>query len=165
MDHDHAPALTFLLFGAPLVVLAIALVDIAASRGSHVARATMLRIETSSVSTQAVALCLLIAGLIHLGLVPGHADERLLAASFVVAGIAFIGVGAAVFTSLPWRTPAAIVLISVLAAYALTRAVGYEAIDALGVAACAVELLALALLWLPARSSRARSRAYASPSR
>ena len=165
MDHDHAPALTFLLFGAPLVVTAIAAVELAARCGWPPARATMLRIEHSTARTQAAALCLLIAGIIHIGLVPGHAGEPLLAASFLGAGIAFVVLAAAAFTSVPWRVPAALVIGSVLAAYALTRAVGYEGVDALGVASCAVELLALGLLLLRPRNLQARWRAYASPYR
>ena len=165
MDHEHAPALTFLLFGAPVVVIAIAFVDLAARRGSASARGAMLRLEQAGAGTQAAALCLLLAGLIHLGLVPGHADEPLLAVSFVAAGVALPALAVAAFTRLPWRLPVTLVLVAVLVAYAVTRAVGYEGVDALGIASCVVELVALGLLWVRPRSSQARSRAYASPSR
>ncbi len=165
MDHDHVPALALLLFAAPIVVLAVALLEVAARGGSTAARIAMRRVEQATGRTQAAALCLLMAGLIHLGLVPGHADEPLLAASFLAAGVALPLLASAAFTTLPWRIPAATVLVGVLAAYAATRAVGYEDVDALGIASCAVELLALALVLRAPRSSQGRSRAYASPSR
>src|SRR5690242_6543497 len=118
MDHDHAPALTFLLFGAPMVVIVIALLELAARSGSSAARTAMQRLDHATGRTQATAICLLMAGLIHLGLVPGHADDPLLASSFLAAGVALPALAAAAFTTAPWRIPAAAVLVGVLVAYA-----------------------------------------------
>ncbi len=156
MDHDHLPALTFLLFSAPIVVVGIALVELAARSGSSIARTAIQRAGQASGRTQAVAVCLLMAGLIHLGLVPGHANEPLLAAAFLAAGVALVVLAGAAFTTVRWRIPAATVLGGVLVAYAVTRAMGYEGVDALGIASSAIELLALALVVRAPRSWRAR---------
>lgn len=132
MDHDHLPALTMLMFAAPIAVLAIAVV-----RPSG---------ERTASRDHIVALGLFVAGVIHVGLVPGHADEPWLAASLGLAGAAMLILAIASLNTSWWRVPAAVCLGSVLAAYVATRVAGLEDIDALGVATCAIELLCLALL-------------------
>ena len=132
MDHDHLPALTALMFAAPFAVLALALL-----RPS---------LDRRTLADQVVALGLFIAGVIHLGLIPGHADEPWLAASFAVAGAAMVTLAFAALTTSWWRMPAAACLVSVPAAYVATRLAGLEGIDVLGLATCGIEVLALTLL-------------------
>lgn len=136
MDHDHLPALTFLMFAAPLAVLALAIMRPSGKHGSR---------------DEIVGLGLFIAGVIHVGLVPGHVDEPLLAASLGLAGGAMLILAVATVTTSWWRTPSALCLGFVLAAYVATRITGFEGLDALGVATCAIEVLSLALLLLPRR--------------
>ncbi len=137
MDHDHLPALTLLMFAAPVAVLALAIM-----RRSG---------KPAGSRDEIVALGLFIAGVIHVGLVPGHVDEPLLAASLGLAGGAMLILAVATVTTSWWRRPSALCLGSVLAAYVATRITGFEGLDALGVATCAIEALALALLLLPRR--------------
>ena len=137
MDHDHLPALTMLMFAAPVAVLALAVIRPSGPRAGS--------------RDDVVALGLFIAGVIHVGLVPGHVDEPLLATSLALAGAAMLILAVATVTSSRWRTPSAVCLASVLAAYVGTRIAGFEGVDALGVATCAIEALSLALLVLPRR--------------
>ena len=137
MDHDHLPALTMLMFAAPVAVLGLAIMRPSGTRAGS--------------RDEIVALGLFIAGVIHVGLVPGHADEPLLAAGLGLAGGAMLILAVATVTTSRWRTPSAICLGCVLVAYVATRITGFEGLDALGVATCAIEVLSLALLLLPRR--------------
>lgn len=154
MDHDHLPALIALLYLAPLTVLLLALVKIAAARGWAPAVIASRRLETRPVSTGLASLVLLLAGTIHLSLVPGHLEQPVLAASFAAAGIASGFLALALLMSERWRAPAALLLLAVLAAYGWTRIAGFEAVDSLGIATCAMELLGLAALAYPAGTFR-----------
>lgn len=148
LDHDHLPALATLLYGAPLCLLALTAVDAAAGRGWPPAVAAVRRAALAPGRARAAALLLLLAGFIHLGLVPGHSSEPLFALSFVAASLALLGAAASAWLTAPWWRAAAILVAgSVLGAYALTRAAGIEGIDALGVATGLLEagVLALAL--------------------
>lgn len=146
MDHDHLPALSALLFAAPLAVLALAGVRLAAARGSSPARLAIERAAATPPAGKLVALALMAAGAIHLGLVFGHLEEPFLATSFAGAGIAMVGVAAAALMRMPhWRGLVAAPLVGVLAAYAASRIAGLEGVDLLGVATAGLELVALGL--------------------
>ena len=146
MDHDHLPALSALLFSAPLAVLALAGTRLAADRGSSPARLAIERAAATSPAAKLFALAMLAAGAIHLGLVPGHLEEPVLATSFAGAGIAMVGLAAAALLRMPhWRPLAAAALVGVLAAYSASRLAGLEGVDVLGVATAGLELVALGL--------------------
>lgn len=150
MDHDHLPALSALLFSAPLVVLALAGVQVAAGRGSARARLALDRAAATPVAGKLVALAVGAAGAIHLGLPFGHLEEPVLAASFAAAGVAMAGLAVSALLRLPhWRPLAAATLAGVLAAYSASRLAGLEGVDALGVATAALELVALGLVVSP----------------
>ena len=147
MDHDHLPALAALLFSAPLAVLALAGAQLAAVRGSSAARLAVERAAATSPAGKLLALVVMAAAVIHLGLVFGHLEEPVLAASFAGAGIAMVGLAGAALLRVPqWRPMAAAALAGVLAAYSVSRLAGPEGIDVLGVAAAGLELVALALV-------------------
>ena len=147
MDHDHLPALSALLFAAPVAVLALAGLWLAAARGSSTARTALERAAATPPTGKFAALLLMFAGTIHIGLVPGHLGEPVLAAAFAAAGAGMLGLAAiALLRVSHWRPPAAAALLGVLVAYAVTRIAGPEQVDVLGVATVAVEIAALALI-------------------
>lgn len=156
MDHDHLPALTALLYLAPLVVLVVAATQLLAARGWEPARAVLRRSARAGGAELSSAGLLMIAAGIHAGLVPGHLDEPVLAVAFVAAAVALTGAAAAAVLVLPgWRPLSAALLVAVLASYAATRLAGLEGVDALGVATSILELACLALvIGRPARRDR-----------
>lgn len=146
MDHDHLPALAVLLYAAPLMLLALGAVDLAAGRGWAPAIAAVRRAAAAPSAARGAAVVLLLAGWIHLGLVPGHRQEPLFALAFVAAGIGQLAVAAsALLAARWWRPAAAAVAAGALAAYLVTRLAGIEGVDALGVATGLLEAGALAL--------------------
>lgn len=156
MNHDHLGALSALLFAAPLAVLVLAAVEVAATRGIGVARRAAARAASGSGTARLCALLVLVSAAIHAGLVPGHLDEPQLAVSFVAAAIALSVLALAAYLELPlWQPMTASVLVAVLVAYAGTRIAGGEAVDVLGLAAAGIELFTLLLI---ARSARPRER-------
>ena len=155
MDHDHLPALSALLFSAPVAMIALAGLSLAAARGSFTARVALERASATPSTTKLAALLLMFAGAIHLGLVPGHLDEHGLAAAFAIAGAGLLVLAAAALLRLSrWRPLAAASLLGVLVAYAATRIAGPEQVDALGIATASVELVALALVVSPSAIDR-----------
>ena len=146
MDHDHVPALTALLYLGPLTMLLLVLMQAAAARGWVPAVAALRRLESPPVTTGLASLLLLVAGAIHIGLVPGHLEQPVLAVTFAVAGLACGFLAVAVAASDRWRAPAALLLLALLAAYGWTRVTGSEGVDALGIVAVVIELLGLAAL-------------------
>lgn len=153
MDHDHLPALSALLFSAPLVILALAGVELAAARGSSAARNAIGRASATATTGKVAALLLMLAGAIHIGLVPGHVDEPALAAAFAVAGAGLVGLaGAALLGISRWRPTAAAALAAVVVAYSVSRLAGMEEVDVLGLATTALEVIALALVVVSPRT-------------
>ena len=146
MDHDHLPALAVLLYAAPLMLLALAMVDLAAGRGWGPAMAAVRRAAAAPRDARGAALLLLLAGWIHLGLVPGHRQEPLFALAFVAAGLGMLAAaGSALLAMRSWRPVAGAAAAGALAAYVATRLAGIEGIDALGVVSGLLEAGALAL--------------------
>lgn len=151
MDHEHLPALSALLTAAPLAVLAQAALQLAAARGWAPARLVLGRAAGVSAPDKLAALLLMVAGVVHLALVPGHGDEPLLAISFLAAGLAMTVLAAAAVLRVPrWRPFAAAIIAAVLAGYCATHVPGLEAVDALGIGTTALEAVALGAL-LPRR--------------
>lgn len=149
MDHDHLPALAFLLFGAPCAVLALAAVQhVSIRRWPGAAN----RLSTSSVTARLASLLMLLSGLAHLGLVETHLDRPLLAAAFLLAGLGLTGMSFIALMIRRWRQPAAIVVGGVLAAYWSSRLLGLEGIYAVGVAVALIEMLALLVIALDTRA-------------
>lgn len=155
MDHDHLPALSALLFSAPLAVLALTALQLAAGGGYRPARRALERAATASPGVKFAALLLMVGGAIHLGLVPAHLDEPILAASFAAAGVGLVALAAAALLRLSrWRPLAVAALVGVLAAYSVTRLAGLESVDVLGVATAGLELGALGLVVRARRTDR-----------
>ena len=147
MDHDHLPALSALLFAAPLTVLALGGMQVAAARGSQTASVALERVASAPGRNRLVALLVMMSGVVHLGLVAGHLDEPLLTASFVVAGVGLVGLALAAVLELPrWRLLTGVLVGAILIAYLVTRVSGGEGVDGLGVATAALEFAALALV-------------------
>ena len=146
MDHDHLPALTALLYAAPALMLALAGLEVSAGRGWPPAAALRTRIEMAPGEARVAALLMVLAGAVHLGLVPGHLGDPVYVASFAASGLALPLLALAYVADARWRPHAALVLAGVIFAYGLTRVAGLEGIDALGVATAAVELAALGLI-------------------
>jgi hypothetical protein len=109
----------------------------------------MTRTSTTIPQTLILASCAASAG-VHLGLVPSHiGEEPALAAAFVLAAIALVGIAAALDRGhTVVLAPAVLVLGLLLVGYALAALGGVgplerETPDALGLATKAVELLGL----------------------
>lgn len=145
MDHDHLPALTALLFAAPLAFLALAGAELAARLGDGPARRALVRASDAPAPARLAALLLLIGGAVHAGLVPGHADEPVFALAFAAAAVTLIAVAGAALVAVSWWRPVAAALnVVALASYIAVRLAGVEGIDALGVSTAIVEVAALA---------------------
>ena len=145
MDHDHLPALTALLFAAPLAFLALAGAQLAARLGYGPAGRALARASDAPAPARLAALLLLIGGAVHAGLVPGHADEPVFAVAFAAAAVTLVAVAGAAIVALPWWRPvAAALMVALPVSYLATRLAGVEGTDALGVSTAIVEVAALA---------------------
>lgn len=145
MDHDHLPALTALLFAAPLAFLALTGAQLAARLGYAPAGQALVRASAAPAPARLAALLLLIGGAVHAGLVPGHADEPVFAVALAAAAVTMVAVAGAALVAMPrWRPVAAALIVTVLVSYLATRLAGVEGIDMLGVSTAIVEVAALA---------------------
>ncbi len=153
---DHAAALLApLLLPAALWVFFRG-VELAARAGVPAAQHFLGGYGRSSSLTRLAALLLVLAGAVHLALVPGHlAGNRLLAMEFALDGAAFLAVGIAAFVWDRWRRVAATFLGATLAAYLFYLGSGREGPDLVGTATYLVELVALGLIWIPRGSALA----------
>lgn len=91
---------------------------------------------------------------VHLALVPEHLTESpFLGVSFLLAGVALIGLAIAATTATPyWRVTAALLIGAMVVGYGYTRVTGLEAWDHVGLLTKAIELATLALLVRPTLS-------------
>ncbi len=153
---DHAAALLVPLL-VPLAIWAFfGVVELSARAGSSTARRLLCGYQCSSSLTRLTALLLVLAGAVHLALVPGHLEgDRPLAMAFALDGAAFLAVGIAAFVWDRWRRVAATLLGATLAAYLFYLGSGREGPDLVGTATYLVELVALGLIWIPRGSALA----------
>jgi hypothetical protein len=130
-----------------------------ASAGSTFARRWLNGYEAATPVQHAAAALLLIAGLAHLGLVPGHwSEERGLTLLFAVNSACFVAVGLAVYLERWWKPSAIVLIVLTLLGYLAYVAGGKENLDPVGVITLMVEVAALGLTLLPARETAAPSR-------
>jgi hypothetical protein len=120
---------------------------LAARAGLGIARRFVRGYEDAPPLTRVTAFLLVVAGAIHLALVPGHVAHPL-AWLFALNGVAFLGVGIAAFVAGRWRPWAAALLVATLAAYLFSLGAGLEVADLVGIAAYVTELVALGMIWI-----------------
>lgn len=104
--------------------------------------------------TRVVAILLLVAGAIHLALVPGHTGYPVQQTLFLVNAAAFGACFAAIFMVRWWRWPAALLLLATIVAYLVYVGSGKEELDEVGMISKLVELVALGLVLAPHRRRR-----------
>ena len=158
---DHLPALIAPLLLPVAIWLFLTGVRRASRAGFRPAVRFMHGYEAASQVRRSAALLLLVTGFIHLGLVPGHAqDAPALARLFAINGVLFVVAAIGSFMVRWWRPAAALLLLLTLLAYIIAVFNGTESVDQLGIVTKLVELTALGLVLLPRRSmvgSRGRS--------
>jgi hypothetical protein len=97
-------------------------------------------------SRKLAALLLAISAAVHLSLVPGHANQPVTQALFLLDAVALAVLSLAAFALPLWRSLAAVLLIGNLPAYAIYVGAGMERIDPVGIFTKLVEVAALALV-------------------
>ncbi|HLZ72120.1 MAG TPA: hypothetical protein VKV26_19615 [Dehalococcoidia bacterium] len=147
---EHMPALVWPLF-LPLVIwLFLTLVRRAAAGGNRLSLRFVRGYEASSDATRVAAVLLLLTAMIHLSIVPTHAqDDPQLAKLFAINGLLFIAAALAAFTWRWWRPAAALLLALTILAYISYIAQGKEDADQVGLATKMIEVLALGLIIAP----------------
>jgi hypothetical protein len=146
---DHAVALLVPLALPVAIWLFRRAAALAARADLGSARRFVHAYEDSPPLTRVAAFLLVLAGAIHLALVPGHlAEVPKLAGLFALNGAAFLGIGLAAFVTERWRPWAATLLAATLAAYLFSLGTGREEADLVGTATYLVELIALGVIWV-----------------
>jgi hypothetical protein len=147
---DHPAALLAPLLVPIIIWSALRLAGITAAAGWGLARRFQLGYRCSAGSLRLVAILLLLAGSIHLLLIPAHLVEApITALLFALNGLAYAALSADVFLWAYWRPAAGLLLAATLLTYIWYLATGQEGIDTVGVATYAIELGTLGLVWLP----------------
>ncbi len=143
----------------PLIIRAFLLtVDWLDRRGIPLATRFVEGYNGSSSLARVVAVLMLLAGVIHLVLVPAHLDEApTLAILFALNGMGFAALAATSFIWRGWRLAAVLLVLATLGAYLFYLISGREALDEVGFACYLVELVILALVWIPDYNGATRS--------
>ena len=151
---DHAAALLVPLV-LPLAIGAfLGTINLAARANLSAASQFRRGYAVSPPVTRVIAVLLVLAGAIHLALVPGHfVEDRGLAILFLLNGATFLflGIGTSIWKR--WRSAAAMLLAATLVAYSFFIGGGREEFDLVGASAFLIELVALALVWRASPSS------------
>ena len=153
--HEHDPALLALLYLPILVCLFMFAIEVGSRRG--VVLATRLRAGYQRLAAPGQFALLLIAmtAMIHLALIPTHwTEDRLRAVLFGLDTVALLGVAVGAFVRRDWVTPAALLLIANVLAYAFYVLTGREGLDAIGIFTQVVELSALVLVLVGHRAEQ-----------
>jgi hypothetical protein len=143
------------VFLAPLVVPVVVWVfffvaNRLAESGVPLAAQFLAGYEESPPLARIVAALLLLAGVSHLLLVPTHLKgDSTLALLFELNGLAFVLVAAAVFVWAPWRLAAGLLTLATLVSYLDYLIAGRESLDEVGILCYLLELVILALVWIP----------------
>lgn len=146
---DHAPAVA----GALLALAAWALLRVGArlaSPRSAAVRRWRDRLLAAPVSLRLGAGLAVLSGGAHLALIPHHQADPTTATLFLIDGLALLILAPAAFTRLPWRLPAAVLLVGTVLAYLVYLVAGLEGPDQVGLASKLIEIAALGLLLVPA---------------
>ncbi len=142
---DHAIGLF-----AGLLALPIVLIVMRFRSGRHTVHGTV----------QAASVLMTVTGAIHLGLVPSHLGEPIIAALFVVNGLAYIGLAQA-FTWRWWRLASSALLLMTVFGYLGFIALRLDTPDQVALATKLLELITLGLVLVPVRGEvRPRDRAW-----
>ena len=159
VDAEHLPALVALLLLPVALWLALTLARRLARSGHVRIQRWLLAYDASPLLTRVTALFLVAAGVIHLALIPGHAQaEPGTAWLFVINGILFVGIALPAFVWRHWRGPAAALLALTTLFYAGYVVAGRETADQVGVATLLLELAALGFTLMAAEpNGRVRS--------
>lgn len=154
MNADAASAVSGLLWLVPALAAVVATAEIAARRGSRRARVLLRAVVTAPPRRHLIALALLATSAIHAALVPAHLDEApLLGVLFAVAAAAGAALVPAVYLNATrWRPAAALLFTGLITGYVITRSVGFEEWDTLGLATKIIEFAGMALVITTARS-------------
>jgi hypothetical protein len=154
---DHAAALLVPLVLPLAIWLLLGAARLASGANLGIARSFIRGYEDSPPLTRVTAFLLVLAGAIHLVLVPGHLGQDAgLAFLFDLDGVAFLGAGIAAFVADRWRAPAAALLVATLAAYVFWLGAGREQADLVGATTYVVELIALGVIWIAPETTPAR---------
>jgi hypothetical protein len=146
---DHAAALLVPLVLPVAIWLLLGAARLASGANLGIARSFVRGYEDSPPLTRITAFLLVLAGAIHLALVPGHlGPDAGLSLLFALDGVAFLGVGIAAFVADRWRSWAAALLVATLAAYLNWLGTGREGADLVGATTYVVELIALGVIWI-----------------
>jgi hypothetical protein len=147
---DHAAALLAPLI-VPVVVWAFFVVVNRLDR-SGVALATrfVAGYEQPSLLVRVVAVLMLLAGVSHLLLVPAHLEgDPTLALLFELDGLAYGALAVGAFLWRRWRLAAGLLTLATLISYLDYLISGRESLDEVGVLCYLLELVILALVWIP----------------
>jgi hypothetical protein len=140
---------------APLIVPVIVwaffiVVDRLDRSGVELAAQFVVGYARSSLLVRVVAVLMLLAGVSHLLLVPAHLDgDPTLALLFELNGLAYAAIAAGAFVWRRWRLAAGLLSLTTLAAYLDFLVAGREGLDQVGLLCYLLELLILALVWIP----------------
>jgi len=105
----------------------------------------------------AASVLLAVAGTVHLGLISTHRTEPLTALLFLLNGTSYIVLSFA-FTWRWWRVASASMLVATVLGYLIYIGFGLDAPDQVALATTLLELTALGLVLVPARSETGRPR-------
>lgn len=146
---DHAAAILVPLVLPVVIWLFLRVIRLAARADVGIAHRFVREYEDSPPLTRVAAFLLVLAGAIHLSLVPEHLGRgTILALLFAANGVAFLLVGIAAFVRDRWRPWAASLLVATIAAYLFYLGTGREAADLVGTTTYVVELIALGVIWI-----------------
>jgi hypothetical protein len=147
---DHT-AVFLAPFVVPIVIwVFLFVVNRLAEAGVPLAARFVAGYNESSSLARIVAVLLLLAGVSHLLLVPAHlAGDATLALLFELNGFAFVLIAAVVFGWARWRLAAGLLTLATLVSYLDYLIVGRETLDEVGILCYLLELVILALVWIP----------------
>ena len=148
MNPDLAAALSGLMW-LPVVVLAVLTTLYAAHRAGRVLGGrAWTAVAGAPPLVHAIVVSVLATSAVHLALTPAHLDEApLLGVLFGLSSVGGVAVCAAAYARIRgWRLGAAALLATMVVGYAITRVIGFEEWDALGLATKGIELAGLGLI-------------------
>ncbi len=147
---DHAGALLAPLLLPLAVWCFLSWVRTRAADGRPWAQRFVYAFDTSPLIDRVASGFLLVAGAIHLGLVPGHIQEApSLAWLFLLNGLAFTALAIGAFVWRRWKVWSALLLLATMLSYLIAVLRHTEDVDQAGMISLMVEMAALGMVWLP----------------
>ena len=148
MNSDLAAAVNGLMW-LPVVVVSVLIMLYAAHRAGRVLGSRAWAAVTGAPPlVHAIVVAVLATSAVHLALTPAHLDEApLLGVLFGLSSLGGVAVCAAAYARVRgWRLAAAGLLATMVVGYTITRVIGFEDWDALGLATKGIELAGLGLI-------------------